>query len=96
VLKRIFIQKLKPAVSSNLPKDIGRKHVAKFLLLGSSHVKTKKVITYFQLECEATAAPTDDSSDGKSWACRPGVSNIRPAGQNRPVAWLNPARGMIL
>ena len=26
---------------------------------------------------------------------RAGVSNIRPAGQNRPVAWLNPARGMI-
>jgi len=27
---------------------------------------------------------------------RPGVSNIRPAGQKRPVARLNPARGMIL
>ena len=26
----------------------------------------------------------------------PGVSNIRPAGQNRPVPRLNPARGMIL
>jgi len=25
-----------------------------------------------------------------------GVSNIRPAGQNRPVARLNPARRMIL
>jgi len=25
-----------------------------------------------------------------------GVSNIRPAGQIRPVAWLDPARGMIL
>jgi len=27
---------------------------------------------------------------------KPGVSNIRPAGRNRPVARLNPARGMIL
>jgi len=27
---------------------------------------------------------------------RAGVSNIRPAGQNRPVARLNLARGMIL
>jgi len=26
----------------------------------------------------------------------PGVSNIRPAGQNRPLAMLNPALGMIL
>ena len=26
----------------------------------------------------------------------PGVSNIRPAGRNLPVAWLDPARGMIL
>ena len=25
-----------------------------------------------------------------------GVSNIRPAGQIRRVAWLDPARGMIL
>jgi len=25
-----------------------------------------------------------------------GVSNIRPAGQIQPVAWLDPARGMIL
>jgi len=25
----------------------------------------------------------------------PGVSNIRPAGQNQPVTRLNPARGMI-
>jgi len=24
-----------------------------------------------------------------------GVSNIRPADHNRPVTWLNPARGMI-
>ena len=27
---------------------------------------------------------------------RSGVSNIRPAGQNRPVARSNPARGLIL
>jgi len=25
-----------------------------------------------------------------------GVSNVRPASQKRPVAWLNPACGMIL
>jgi len=31
-----------------------------------------------------------------NWYLKSGVSNIRPAGQIRSVAWLDPARGMIL
>jgi len=30
------------------------------------------------------------------WSVKTGVSNIRPAGQNRPVARLSPAREMNL